>query len=303
MSLEPLPTFLTLPVELIDRILDLLDTESILFSFSGVSKRFHAIAYNYSRLTINFTDKSSKADIQRICRAMRPENVIALTLKNSSRQSNIIRHFLSSVYIYQLTQLRSLTLYNIEEYDLQTIIKSLTTSKLSSLSLSFEWPNEKLFGKLTQLALDINDQQPSDFLKCLSSFIDLSHVNEIWLLENHSRFLQLETIKNLLEQTSNIRTLVSGRIDHFKIRLRQLHWMKLVLTRIKHVSTVTIQHYESSSNSIPDMIKWLSRKGKKFSVDDKYKSIQVKFDKDVDELLEVKSNHKRLKLVHHRQTS
>ncbi|CAF2746050.1 unnamed protein product [Rotaria sp. Silwood2] len=136
MSLEPLPTFLTLPVELIDRILDLLDTESILFSFSAVCKRFHAIAYNYSRLTINFTDTSSKADIQRIRRAMRPENVIALTLKNSSRQSNIIRHFLSSVYIYQSTQLRSLTLCNIEEYDLQTIIKSLTTSKLASLSLS-----------------------------------------------------------------------------------------------------------------------------------------------------------------------
>ncbi|CAF3942320.1 unnamed protein product [Rotaria sp. Silwood2] len=303
MSLEPLPTFLTLPVELIDRILDLLDTESILFSFSAVCKRFHAIAYNYSRLTINFTDTSSKADIQRIRRAMRPENVIALTLKNSSRQSNIIRHFLSSVYIYQSTQLRSLTLCNIEEYDLQTIIKSLTTSKLASLSLSFGWPNEKIFGKLTQLALDINDQQPSDFLKCLSSFIDLSHVNEIWLLEDYSRFLQLETIKNLLEQTSNIRTLVSGRIDHFKIRLRQLHWMKLVLTRLKHVSTVTIQHYESSSNSIPDMIKRLSRKGKTFSVDDNYKSIQIKFDKDVDELLEVKSNHKRLKLVHHRQNS
>ncbi|CAF4840652.1 unnamed protein product, partial [Rotaria sp. Silwood1] len=77
----------------------------------------------------------------------------------------------------------------------------------SIMADKFEWPNEKLFGKLTQLALDINDQQPSDFLKCLSSFIDLSHVNEIWLLEDHSRFLQLETIKNLLEQTSNIRTL------------------------------------------------------------------------------------------------
>lgn len=136
-SMSSVSIFLTIPVELVEIILDLLDTCTILFSFSQVCRRFHTIAHNYSRLSITFNAESSEADIQRTCRAIQPKNIVALTLKNSSRQWNGIKQFLDSVYFYELTRLRSLTLCDIEEYDLHTIIKSLTLmSTLASLSLS-----------------------------------------------------------------------------------------------------------------------------------------------------------------------
>jgi hypothetical protein len=67
---------------------------------------------------------------------MRPENVVTLTLVHSSCESNMIRQFLCSDYICQLTRLRSLTFCEIEEHDLQTIINSLRNFTLASLSLS-----------------------------------------------------------------------------------------------------------------------------------------------------------------------
>jgi hypothetical protein len=145
--------------------------------------------------------------------------------------------------------------------------------------------------------------------------MDLSQLNEIWLLEHGGCILQSNMIKNMLEQVSNVRTLgissnndfisrlenicsvVSHRIKHFKIRLKHLHWIKLVLTCIKEVSTVTFQYYDSSLNSIPDMIKWLTEKRKFFSINEECKYIQIKLDESDSELSEVKSNHKRVKLT------
>ena len=144
--------------------------------------------------------------------------------------------------------------------------------------------------------------------------MDLSQLNEIWLLESYSVF-QPEAIKNLLEQASNVRILritggndfisrienicsvISGLIDNLNIRVRDIQCMKLILKFIEHISTVTFQLHDSATDSIRDMIKWLTRKQKNFSLD-KCKSIQIKLDEDDSELSKVKTNHKRVKLTH-----
>jgi hypothetical protein len=55
--------------------------------------------------------------------------------------------------------------------------------------------------------------------------------------------------------------------------------------------------------SLSDRIEWLIQKEKQFSVDIKSKSILIKFDNDDDQLSEVQTSYKRVKLTHHQDTS
>jgi hypothetical protein len=56
MSNKNIPSFVTLPVELIHYILDNLDILTILISFRNVCKRFNDIVDNYHRYKVSFTE-------------------------------------------------------------------------------------------------------------------------------------------------------------------------------------------------------------------------------------------------------
>ena len=104
---------LTLPVELLHRILDYLDTRSILFSFRPVCKTFYSVTNNYNGLTLNLSDDSSKTPFDHLYRIIPMENVGRLILEKfyQNNQLNDIDRF---------TRLRSVNLvsvyYSIDEF-------------------------------------------------------------------------------------------------------------------------------------------------------------------------------------------
>ena len=65
----------TLPVELVYHILGDLDAETIFFSFRKVCKLFYTIVNTYNRYELDLSS-ISKIDFHRVCRVIRPENII-----------------------------------------------------------------------------------------------------------------------------------------------------------------------------------------------------------------------------------
>ena len=65
--LVPSSSFLlTLPVEILHRILDQLDIQDILFLFRHVCKKFSSISNIYNRLTLELSNHSSETRIHRL---------------------------------------------------------------------------------------------------------------------------------------------------------------------------------------------------------------------------------------------
>ncbi len=128
------PTLYTLPIELIYRILDVLDNDTILFSFGYVCKRFYSIIHTYSQYKFNF-QSISNSYFYSVCHLIHPENIISLTLSNDNRTPDQIKCFLSFFQIEQFIRLRSLKLIEIDENDFHTFFQCKNI--LSSLSFTY----------------------------------------------------------------------------------------------------------------------------------------------------------------------
>ncbi|UJR16389.1 hypothetical protein I4U23_003292 [Adineta vaga] len=206
--MESTATFLTLPVELVHRILDQLDTELILLSVRSVCKRFYTIVDSYNRLSIKFTSESSKTTISRLCRALQTNNVSSLSLKNTSYKVNMIGIFLRSVFIYELNQLRSLTLCGIDEFDLHIIINPLIMMNTIK-SFSFRIKERKLLGNDTIELLSSVIAMPS--LRKLTFDVENTIMNRItWPIQWKIYELRIKTCTNeqlshILGQSTNLR--------------------------------------------------------------------------------------------------
>ncbi|CAF3372117.1 unnamed protein product [Rotaria sp. Silwood2] len=161
----------TLPAEILYLIFDRFSANDIHFSLRLVCKRLNTITNNYNRLRIKFTYRTSKFDIRRLCRIIQPENVISLNLQNSYFNSNTVKYFLSSIYLHQFSRLRSLILFDVEEYDFQTLISPLLMiSILESVTLKMSeyktWLNNSsdllihiiALPNISQLTLDISGE-------------------------------------------------------------------------------------------------------------------------------------------------
>ncbi|CAF1141201.1 unnamed protein product [Adineta ricciae] len=122
-------SLLTFPTELIHHVLDQLDINDILFSLRNVCRQFYALTNSYNRYKIRFTSSTPKADIYRICRIIRPENVISLTLiqAHSDRVVERFKLILSLVNIHQFTCLQSLDLYEVDPDTLDNILQHVIT--------------------------------------------------------------------------------------------------------------------------------------------------------------------------------
>ena len=129
------PSIDSLPTEILHRILDYVDGQTILTSFRYVSKKLEGITNTYNRYELDFIS-ISKTNFRLICRTIQPENVISLNLSDDDKTFGQIGLFLSLVSIDRWTQLRSLTLRNIDDNDLQTLLLHVNTScSLVSLSV------------------------------------------------------------------------------------------------------------------------------------------------------------------------
>ncbi|CAM2725398.1 unnamed protein product [Rotaria socialis] len=150
---------------------------------------------------------------------------------------------------------------------------------------TFKVPDQHYFRHVTCLAFDVDanpEWWPVDALQEISTWIDLSQLHEIWILETSPYELQFDDIKFLLAQAPQVRTfglaynglpsriihigsVVSGRIDHLKIRDADILCVKTTLEYIKHVSTITFQQLIDGSTVLADIIGYLTRQNIKFN--------------------------------------
>ncbi|UJR11384.1 hypothetical protein I4U23_015564 [Adineta vaga] len=125
----------TLPVELLHRIFDYLDTETIVFSVRSVSRLFRSVVISYERVVLNLKHVS-QPHFHLLCRSIKPQNIISLTLSNDVDASNKIDSFLSyACHLQHYTRLRSLTLECINEKQLNYLLEHLNLTSLTSFSM------------------------------------------------------------------------------------------------------------------------------------------------------------------------
>ncbi|CAF3927194.1 unnamed protein product [Rotaria sp. Silwood1] len=79
MSNRLVPSLETLPGEIIYRIFDNLNVQTILSSIRGTCRRLKSLVNSYERFVLNFV-RISKPDFELICRLIDPRQVISLAL-------------------------------------------------------------------------------------------------------------------------------------------------------------------------------------------------------------------------------
>ena len=188
MSTDTNPSFDNLPVELLYQILHLLDSSTILLSFRYVCKRFHHLTNVYNRYRLNF-HQSSKGNFYRFCRILQPSLVQRLNLSDDHQTPGQIALFLRFFNFNQFTSLRSLSLVEIGDSTLNSILQDLSLPSLQSLTIQsrslFTWTPSTLsslsnilqLSSLRSLTLSIWCFEIYDFLwphQCLIGYLDIS---------------------------------------------------------------------------------------------------------------------------------
>jgi hypothetical protein len=134
----------TLPVEILYRLFDNLDIETIVLSLRYVCKHLYLTTSSYNRYRLNFKS-ISKPNFLFICQLIPFENVISLTLSNDDKTREQIQLFLSLFNIEQLTRLQSLTLTQIDDYYLNIFLNYILSTSLKSLSITMESPRMETY--------------------------------------------------------------------------------------------------------------------------------------------------------------
>lgn len=128
-------SFLTLPVELLYRILDHLDIQTILRSLRSVCTQLYSITNTYNRYELDFTS-ISKSDLEFISRVALPSSIISLTFSGSKKDtSGISNLFFSRCDLRKFIRLRSLTLNNVNNKELEYFVQYTNIEYLLSLSI------------------------------------------------------------------------------------------------------------------------------------------------------------------------
>ena len=126
-----------LPAELVHRIFDSLDAETIFFSVRLVCRLFQSMVQTYNRYDIDF-QLISKSKFSCLLHFIPTQQIQKLTLYNTDSIPNQMPIFFSSINSRQLTSLRSLTLFNIDELDFNFLAKRLNFKLFKSFSLQIQ---------------------------------------------------------------------------------------------------------------------------------------------------------------------
>lgn len=141
----------TLPVELVHRIFDELDSETIIFSLRCVSKQLYSFVNTYDRYKFDFR-YMSMSNMIAIARLIHPSNVISVILSDGIHKCGQIRLFLSQFRQDQFIRLRSLVLTAIRDTDLDEFQKYIMKYPLRKFTIS---PNTSDAIKTTEIISSI----------------------------------------------------------------------------------------------------------------------------------------------------
>jgi hypothetical protein len=232
MSTNTIPSIETLPAEIFHGIFDNLDAETILLSIRPVCRLFRSLVNTYNRYVLNFK-LMAKPNFVILCRLINPENIISLTLSNDRRTSNQITLFISLVSLHKLTRLRSLTFINIDQSELDTILKHTDLTSLTSFSFEIEEDyirrtitNVNLISLLTEtpnlpkLEFDLDNKGLSNISRPMNCAIQRLTVKDN---------VNIDHLHGILQCCSHLHTLivesVNGQLSDDKI-LTSFHQLK-----------------------------------------------------------------------------
>jgi hypothetical protein len=126
---------LNLPVELLYRIFDHLDIQTILRSLRSVCTQLYSITNTYNRYELDFTS-ISKSDLEFTLRVALPESVISLIFSGSKYdRSDLSNLFFSRCELSKFIRLRSLTLNKVNDTELEYFVQHTNNEHLVSLSI------------------------------------------------------------------------------------------------------------------------------------------------------------------------
>ncbi|CAF4430594.1 unnamed protein product [Rotaria socialis] len=127
-------SLLNFPVELLHHILDYCDAHTIIFSVRCACKQLYAISNSYGSHQLKY-DSKLKSSFNTIYNIIRPENVVSLIIINDHKKSNEVNPLISNFPVCKFTRLRTLTLHNFNDTELQHFLQSIKTDFLVSLSV------------------------------------------------------------------------------------------------------------------------------------------------------------------------
>ena len=120
-------TLLTLPPEVLHRIFDDLDTQTILLSVTLVCRQLHLIVNTYNRFKLKTVSREQFVNIS--CH-FPTENVISLTVCDDWAGLELEDGCCLVESLRRFTRLRSLTLHDIFDDELDILLSYLTTTHL-----------------------------------------------------------------------------------------------------------------------------------------------------------------------------
>ena len=125
-----------LPVELLHILFDYFSAHELFHTFHCINDHLDEVLRFYSAYRLNL-QSIRKCDFDLVCRLIRPEQVISLTLSDGNDTPGLSRLFFSRFRIEQFTRIRSMTLIQIEDNSLESIITNLYQfNQLRALSIN-----------------------------------------------------------------------------------------------------------------------------------------------------------------------
>lgn len=131
MSTTPVSYLSSLPVEILHLILNHLDASTILLSLRRTCRRLKSIVDNCDRYRLDFRDVS-RSDFRLSCRLIDPQKVVSIILASREETTDQIELFMKYFHARQFKRLRSLTLININEKQLNNLLRRFDCSSLTS---------------------------------------------------------------------------------------------------------------------------------------------------------------------------
>ena len=206
-----------LPVEVFHQIFNHLDAETIFLSVRPVSKLFRSIVNSYDRYVLDF-NLMSKANFNVLCRSIYPQSVISLIFSNKKIQTNQIDLFISFNHIEKFTHLRSLTVLEIDEYQLNFILERINLNLLASFAFSIrkydDGCREKTIDLLTALVTR------SNLVKLKARLVKNRLLNLSCQLNSTIQHLTIirdidtETLLKILTYSPHLHTLIIKRLPN-----------------------------------------------------------------------------------------
>ncbi|CAF1267157.1 unnamed protein product [Rotaria sp. Silwood1] len=249
-------SLLTLPIELIHRIFDHIDTETIIFAIRRVCKQLYSIVNIYDRYELDFR-YMFRSDLSLIAHIINPENVTSLILSNAIHTSDQIDLFISQFHIEQFIRLHSLTLINVEK-ELDQFQKHIMQCPLRKFSIVL--PFDDIMNLQTLLSSIISNSHLRELEFTASSWL----LDEIqWPIECQLEHLTIfhhcswDTIKLVLSHLHHLRTLVMKDVKLYDLHKTSI--MNSDMTQFNCLSSLSLNSSEFKFDNVEVLLSFFPR--------------------------------------------